>query len=148
MIRHRIKGNSSKPYLGLERSQTLQKSNVQKPYVQQQGVFSGRTFFYVFEKLNSQCKVDIVFKKSFYLNGNAEFYEIILALLENFFIILRIFFVKIKLQIAFFIKYSFNSNTQFNNIFFHLCCRYIIKSGGTLSTIIIKLFCSFNVQDM
>ena len=42
--------------------------------------------FYIFEKLNNPCKVDIIFIKSFYLNGNTEFYEIILALLENFFV--------------------------------------------------------------
>ena len=41
---------------------------------------------YIFEKLNNQCKVDIIFIKSFYLNGKTEFYEIILALLENFFL--------------------------------------------------------------
>ena len=44
------------------------------------------TIFYIFEKLNNQCKVDIIFIKSFYLNGKTEFCEIILALLENFFI--------------------------------------------------------------
>ena len=54
--------------------------------------------FYIFEKLNNQCKADLVFIKSFYLNGKSEFYEIILALLENFFLILlRNFFLKIKL---------------------------------------------------
>ena len=31
------------------------------------------------------CKVDIIFIKSFYLNRNTKFYEIILALLMNFF---------------------------------------------------------------
>ena len=35
--------------------------------------------FYIFEKLNNQCKVDLVFIKSFYLNGKTEFFEIILA---------------------------------------------------------------------
>ena len=40
--------------------------------------------FYIFEKLNNQCKVDIIFIKSFYFNGNTEFSEIIFALLENF----------------------------------------------------------------
>ena len=52
--------------------------------------------FYIFEKLNNQCKVDIVFIKSFYLNGKTEFYEITLALLENFFYTFKNFF-KIKL---------------------------------------------------
>ena len=47
--------------------------------------------FYIFEKLNYQCKVNIIFIKSFYLNGKTKCYEIILALLENFFILLRIF---------------------------------------------------------
>ena len=47
--------------------------------------------FYIFEKLNYPCKVNIIFIKSFYLNGKTKFYEIILALLENFFILLRIF---------------------------------------------------------
>jgi len=42
--------------------------------------------FYIFEKLNNQCKVDIIFVKSFYLNGKTEFYDIILALLENLFL--------------------------------------------------------------
>ena len=42
--------------------------------------------FYIFEKLNYQCKVNIIFIKSFYLNGKMKFYEIILALLENFFL--------------------------------------------------------------
>jgi len=54
--------------------------------------------FYIFEKLNNQCKVYIIFLKSVYLNGKTEFYEIILALLENFFILLRnFFFLKMKL---------------------------------------------------
>jgi len=48
--------------------------------------------FYIFEKLNNQCKVDIIFIKSFHLNGKTEFYEIIFALLENFLILLRNFF--------------------------------------------------------
>jgi len=30
--------------------------------------------FYIFEKLNNQCKVDTIFIKSFYLNGKTEFY--------------------------------------------------------------------------
>ena len=42
--------------------------------------------FYIFEKLYYQCKVNIIFIKSFYLNGKTKFYEIILALLENFFL--------------------------------------------------------------
>ena len=53
--------------------------------------------FYIFEKLNYRCKVNIIFIKSFYLNGKTKFYEIILALLENCFILLRIFFLKIEL---------------------------------------------------
>ena len=48
--------------------------------------------FYIFEKLNNQCKVDIIFLKSVYLNGKTEFYEIILALLENFFYTFKNFF--------------------------------------------------------
>ena len=40
--------------------------------------------FYIFEKLNYQCKVNTIFIKSFYLYGKTKFYEIILALLENF----------------------------------------------------------------
>ena len=60
--------------------------------------FPGENIFYIFEKLNIQCKVDIVFIKSFYLNGKTEFYETILALLENFFYTFKIFFfLKIKL---------------------------------------------------
>ena len=47
---------------------------------------------YIFEKLNNECKVEIIFIKSVYLNGRTEFYETILALLENFFILLRSFF--------------------------------------------------------
>jgi len=50
--------------------------------------------FYIFEKLNNQCKVEIIFIKSFNLNGKTEFYDIILILLENFLILLRIFFYK------------------------------------------------------
>ena len=42
--------------------------------------------FYIFEKLNYQFKVNIIFINSFYLNGKTKFYEIILALLENFFL--------------------------------------------------------------
>ena len=42
--------------------------------------------FYIFEKFNYQCKVNINFIKSFYLNGKTKFYEIILALLEKFFL--------------------------------------------------------------
>jgi len=61
------------------------------------GIFRENIFF-IFEKLNNQCKVDIIFIKSFYLNGKTEFYEIILALLENFFYTFKIFFfLKIKL---------------------------------------------------
>ena len=48
--------------------------------------------FYIFEKLNYQCEVNIIFIKSFYLNGKTIFYEIILALLENFFYTFKIFF--------------------------------------------------------
>ena len=42
-------------------------------YIYNKAYFSG-DFFYIFEKLNNQCKVDIIFIKSFYLNGNMEFY--------------------------------------------------------------------------
>ena len=59
--------------------------------------------YIIFEKLNNLCKVDIIFIKSFYLNGEMEFYEIILALLENFFYTFK----------NFFIKYFFNSNMLF-----------------------------------
>ena len=48
--------------------------------------------FYIFEKLNYQCKVNIISIKSFYLNGKTKFYEIILALLENFFYTFKNFF--------------------------------------------------------
>ena len=52
--------------------------------------FSGQYFLYIFEKLNNQCKIEIIFKN---FNCKTEFYEIILALLENFFfILLRNFF--------------------------------------------------------
>ena len=54
------------------------------------GIFREK-IFYIFEKLNYQCKINIIFIKSFYLNGKTKFYEIIFALLENFFIFLRIF---------------------------------------------------------
>ena len=64
--------------------------------------------FYIFDKLNYQCKVNIIFIKSFYLNGKTEFYEIILALLENLFLILlRIFFSKNKTVDNIFKKYLF-----------------------------------------
>ena len=64
-----------------------------------------REHFLYFEKLNNQCKVDIIFIKSFHLNGKTEFYEIIFALLENFLILLRIFFSKNKTVDSIFIKY-------------------------------------------
>ena len=41
--------------------------------------FPGEHFFTFFEILSNQCKVDLVFIKSLYLNGKTEFYEIILA---------------------------------------------------------------------
>jgi len=48
--------------------------------------------FYIFEKLNYQCKVNKIFIKSFYLNGKTKFYETILALLEKFFYTFKNFF--------------------------------------------------------
>ena len=48
--------------------------------------------FYIFEKFNYQCKVNIIFIKFFYLNGKTKVYEIILALLENFFYTFKNFF--------------------------------------------------------
>ena len=91
----------------------LTNGNVESNNIEIQRIATRRIFreniFYIFEKLNNQCKVDIIFIKSFYLNGNTEFYEIILALLENFFIILlRIFFSsKNKTVDRIFIKYFF-----------------------------------------
>ena len=55
--------------------------------------FPGEHFFFIFEKLNNQCKVDIIFIKSFYLNGKTKSYEIILALLEIFKNIFENFFL-------------------------------------------------------
>ena len=72
--------------------QTLKKSNVQKPLCIATRRIFRENIFYIFEKLNNQCKVDIVFIKSLYLNGKTEFYEIILALLENFFYTFEKFF--------------------------------------------------------
>ena len=51
--------------------------------------FSGQYFLYIFEKLNNQCKIEIIFKN---FNCKTEFYEIILALLENFFYTFEKFF--------------------------------------------------------
>jgi len=58
-----------------------------------------KNIFYIFEKLYYQCKVNIIFIKSFYLNGKTKFYEIILALLENFFFILLRIFSKPKMYV-------------------------------------------------
>ena len=74
--------------LEIQRKETATYSNM--------GYFPGDHFFYIFEKLHNQCKVDIIFIKSFYLNGKTEFYKIILALLENFLKLLRNFFSKNK----------------------------------------------------
>ena len=63
--------------------------------------FSGE-YFFIFKKLNNQCKVDIIFIKSFYLNGNTEFYEIILAIPEIFYTFEKLFFfVKINCRYHF-----------------------------------------------
>ena len=59
----------------------LTNGNVESNNIEIQRIATRRIFreniFYIFEKLNNQCKVDIIFIKSFYLNGNTEFYEII-----------------------------------------------------------------------
>jgi len=75
----------------------MRKSNLMEIQRIETATYSNKAYFrenifYIFEKLNNQCKVDIIFIKYFYLNGKTEFYEIVLALLENFFILLRIFF--------------------------------------------------------
>jgi len=55
----------------------------------------------------------MIFIKSFYLNGNTEFYEIIGALPEDFFIfLLNYFLVKINCSYHFLKKNFLNSNTQ------------------------------------
>ena len=66
--------NSKSNLIEIQRIETATYSN--KAY------FPGE-HFYIFEKLNNQCKEDLVFIKSFYLNGKTEFYEIILALLTG-----------------------------------------------------------------
>ena len=54
------------------RRQTLQKSNIQKPLrIATKHIFR-ENIFYIFEKLSNQCKVDIIFIKSFDLNGKTE----------------------------------------------------------------------------
>ena len=115
--------NGASNLIEIQRIETATYSN--KAY------FPGEHFFIY---LRNQCKVDIVFIKSFYLNGKTEFYVIILALLENFFILLSIFFSsKNKTVDSIFIKYFFLSatcNFMYNHIIIHLCCQYIIKSGG------------------
>ena len=70
--------------------------------------------FYILEKLYNQCRVNIIFIKSFYLNDKTEFCEIILALMENFFLIFKIFFCNNKtVHINFHKIFFFNSKTQF-----------------------------------
>ena len=61
--------------------------------------FPGWDHFYIFEKLYNQCKVDIVFIKFFYLNGKTEFYKIIFALLEIFFLYFWEIFFSLKIEL-------------------------------------------------
>ena len=58
---------------------------IQRIGIATRGIFRENISF-TFEKLNNQCKVYIILMKSFCLNGKTELSEIILALLENFFL--------------------------------------------------------------
>ena len=77
---------SNTPKTGFNWSQTLKKPERKETARYSNKVyFAGKYFVYIFEKLNYQCRVNIIFKKCFYINGKTELYEIILVLLKNFF---------------------------------------------------------------
>ena len=66
---------SNTPKAGFNLSQTLKKPECKETARYSNKVyFAGKYFVYIFEKLNYQCRVNIIFNKCFYINGKTESY--------------------------------------------------------------------------